>query len=49
MPLVILLLMVSDRRVLGRMGRWNRANSPWVKGGLALAVIAMSFGLMVTM
>ncbi len=48
-PLVILLLMVSDKRVLGRMGRWNRANSPWVKAGLALAVIAMSFGLMVTM
>ncbi len=48
-PLVLLLLMVSDRRVLGRMGRWNRANSPWVKAGLALAVIAMSFGLMVSM
>jgi cytochrome c biogenesis protein CcdA len=48
-PLVLLLLLVSDKRVLGRMGRWNRANSPWVKGGLALAVIAMSLGLMVTM
>ena len=48
-PLVALLLMVSDKRVLGRMGRWNRANSPWVKAGLALAVIAMSLGLMVTM
>jgi cytochrome c-type biogenesis protein len=48
-PLVLLLLMVSDKRVLGRMGRWNRANSPWVKAGLALAVIAMSLGLMVTM
>ena len=48
-PLVLLLLMVSDKRVLGRMGRWNRANSPWVKAGLALAVIAMSFGLMVSM
>lgn len=48
-PLVVLLLMVSDKRVLGRMGRWNRANSPWVKAGLAFAVIVMSFGLMVTM
>ena len=48
-PLLILLLAVSDRRVLGRLGRWNRANSPWIKAGLALAVIAMSFGLMVSM
>ncbi len=48
-PLVALLLAVSDRRVLGRLGRWNRANSPWVKAGLALAVVAMSFGLLVTM
>lgn len=48
-PLVGLLLAVSDRRVLGQLGRWNRANSPWVKAGLALAVIAMSFGLMVSM
>jgi cytochrome c biogenesis protein CcdA len=48
-PLLILLLAVSNRRVLGQMGRWNRANSPWVKAGIALAVIAMSFGLMVTM
>ncbi|HSO29205.1 MAG TPA: hypothetical protein VLS28_04835 [Candidatus Sulfomarinibacteraceae bacterium] len=48
-PLLVLLLAVSDRRVLGQLGRWNRANSPWIKVGLALAVIAMSFGLMVTM
>jgi cytochrome c-type biogenesis protein len=48
-PLLALLLTVSDRRVLGRLARWNRANSPWVKAGLALAVIAMSFGLMVSM
>ncbi len=48
-PLLILLLTVSNRRVLGRLGRWNRANSPWIKAGLALAVIAMSFGLMVSM
>ncbi len=48
-PLLVLLLAVSDRRVLGQLGRWNRANSPWIKTGLALAVIAMSFGLMVSM
>ncbi len=48
-PLLILLLAVSERRVLGQLGRWNRSNSPWVKAGLALAVIAMSFGLMVSM
>jgi cytochrome c-type biogenesis protein len=48
-PLVILLLTVSNRRVLGRLGRWNRANSPWIKAGLAVAVLAMSFGLLVTM
>jgi cytochrome c biogenesis protein CcdA len=48
-PLLVLLLAVSNRRVLGQLGRWNRANSPWVKAGLALAVIAMSFGLMVSM
>jgi len=48
-PLLILLLAVSNKRVLGQLGRWNRANSPWIKAGLALAVIAMSFGLMVSM
>ena len=48
-PLLVLLLAVSNRRVLGQLGRWNRANSPWIKVGLALAVIAMSFGLMVSM
>jgi cytochrome c biogenesis protein CcdA len=48
-PLVILLGAVSNRRVLGQLGRWNRANSPWIKAGLALAVLAMSFGLLVTM
>ena len=48
-PLLVLLLAVSNRRVLGQIGRWNRSNSPWIKVGLALAVIAMSFGLMVSM
>ena len=48
-PLLVLLLAVSNRRVLGQMGRWNRSNSPWIKVGLALGVIAMSFGLMVSM
>jgi cytochrome c-type biogenesis protein len=48
-PLLILLLAVSNRRVLGQLGRWNRSNSPWIKVGLALGVIAMSFGLMVSM
>ena len=48
-PLLILLGAVSNRRVLGQLGRWNRTNSPWIKAGLALAVIAMSFGLMVSL
>jgi cytochrome c-type biogenesis protein len=48
-PLVLLLAAVTNRRVLGQMGRWNRANSPWVKTGLALAVVAMTFGLLYTM
>jgi cytochrome c biogenesis protein CcdA len=48
-PLVLMLAAVSNRRVLGRMSRWNRANSPWVKAGLAIAVVAMSFGLLYTM
>lgn len=48
-PLVGLLLVVSDRRTLGRLARWNRANSPWVKVGLSIAVVAMSFGLLVTL
>jgi len=48
-PLLILLGAVSNKRLLGQFGRWNRANSPWIKVGLALAVIVMSFGLMVSM
>ena len=45
-PLLLLLGAVTNRRVLGQLGRWNRANSPWVKAGLAVAVIAMSLGLL---
>ncbi len=48
-PLLAMLLAVSDRRVLGQLGRWNRSNSPWIKAGLAIAVLAMSFGLLATM
>jgi cytochrome c-type biogenesis protein len=48
-PLVVFLALVSNRRVLGRLGRWNRANSPWVKAGLAIGVIAMSLGLLITL
>lgn len=48
-PLVALLLSVSNRRVLGRLGRWNQANSPWVKASLAGAVILMSLGLLITL
>jgi cytochrome c-type biogenesis protein len=48
-PLVAPLAAVSNRRVLGRLGRWNQANSPWVKAGLAFAVIAMSLGLLITL
>jgi cytochrome c-type biogenesis protein len=48
-PLVALLLAVSNRRVLGQVGRWNRSNSPWIKAGIALAVIAMSLGLLWSM
>lgn len=48
-PLLGLLLAVSDRRVLGRLGRWNRAHAGTMKTVLALAVVAMSFGLLLTM
>jgi len=48
-PLVALLAAVSNRRVLGRLGRWNQAKSPWVKAGLATAVIVMSLGLLITL
>ncbi|HKY88799.1 MAG TPA: cytochrome c biogenesis protein CcdA [Candidatus Limnocylindrales bacterium] len=48
-PLVSLLLFVSDRRVLGSLGRWNRNHGNAVKVVLAVAVVAMSFGLLLTM
>lgn len=48
-PLLVLLGVISNRRVLGRLGRWNRGSSPWVKAGLALAVIAMSLGLLASL
>lgn len=48
-PLVAVLAAVSNRRVLGQLGRWNRGSSPWLKLGLALAVIAMSLGLLISL
>ena len=48
-PLLTLLAIVSNRRVLGTLGRWNKANSPWVKTALALIVIVMSLGLLITL
>jgi cytochrome c-type biogenesis protein len=45
-PLVAFLLFVSNKRVLGTLGRWNRTNGGAVKTVLAIAVIAMSFGLL---
>ena len=48
-PLVALLALVSNRRALGRLGRWNKANSPWVKVAIAAAVVAMSLGLLITL
>jgi len=45
-PLVLFLLFVSNKRVLGKLGRWNRQNGSAVKVVLAVAVIAMSFGLL---
>ena len=49
MPLLVFLLAVSNRRVLGTLGRWNRQNGAVVKTVLALGVVAMSFGLLVSL
>ncbi len=46
LPLLLFLLVVSNRRVLGTLGRWNRNNGAAVKTVLALGVVAMSFGLL---
>lgn len=48
-PLVALPAAVSNRRALGRLGRWNRANSPWVKVAIAVAVVAMSLCLLISL
>ena len=48
-PLLAFLLAVSNRRVLGTLGRWNRQNGAVVKTILALGVVAMSFGLLVSL
>jgi len=48
-PLVLLLGLTSNRRLLGRLSRWNQGNAPWVKAGLAAVVIAMSLGLLATL
>ncbi len=49
LPLLLFLLFVSNRRVLGMIGRWNRENGSVVKAVLALGVIAMSFCLLASM
>ena len=45
LPLLLFLLFVSNRRVLGTLGRWNKQNGTVVKTVLALGVVLMSFGL----
>jgi cytochrome c biogenesis protein CcdA len=49
LPLLLFLLFVSNRRVLGALGRWNRRNGAAVKTVLAFGVVAMSFGLLLSM
>jgi len=48
-PLAALLIGLSDRRVLGRLGRWNGTHGRWVKLGLAVIVIGMSLTLLYTL
>jgi cytochrome c-type biogenesis protein len=48
-PLLAMLVLVTDRRVLGRLSRWNRANSPWTRLAIAAVVIAMGLGLLLTL
>lgn len=48
-PLVVLLGLVSNRRFLGRLARWNGANSARVKAALAITVITMSLGLLISL
>jgi cytochrome c-type biogenesis protein len=49
LPLLLFLLFVSNRRVLGAIGRWNKKNGTVVKTVLALGVMAMSFGLLLSL
>ncbi len=49
LPLLVFLFFVSNRRVLGTLGRWNRKNGAAVKTVLALGVVLMSFGLLASM
>ncbi len=49
LPLMLFLLFVSNRRVLGTIGRWNKKNGTVVKATLALGVMAMSFGLLLSL
>lgn len=49
LPLLLFLLFVSNRRVLGVIGRWNKKNGSVVKTVLAIGVIVMSFMLLKTL
>jgi cytochrome c-type biogenesis protein len=49
LPLLLFLLFVSNRRVLGAIGRWNKKNGSLVKAVLAIGVIVMSFMLLKTL
>src|ERR1035437_69351 len=49
LPPLLFLLFVSNRRVLGTIGRWNKKNGTVVKTVLAVGVMAMSFGLLLSL